>query len=57
MRHLAMGGGTITQLSDLRAPMSSVLSNLAAQLQELQRYKEQFGSLEELEEGSDTEQE
>lgn len=46
MRHMAMGGGTITELNDLRAPMSSVLNNLATQLAELERYKAKFGLLE-----------
>lgn len=45
VRHLAMGGGTITQLNDLRAPMASIMSGLAAQLAELQRYKAVFGDL------------
>ena len=57
MRHLAIGNRRITQLDDLRAPMSDVLNNLAAQLAELQRYKARFGEIEEIDEGSDTEQE
>ncbi|KAK3394424.1 phosphatase 2C-domain-containing protein [Podospora didyma] len=57
MRHMAIGGGPISQLSDLRAPMSVVLSSFAAQLAELQQYKARFGELEEIEDGSDTEQE
>ncbi|KAK3382340.1 phosphatase 2C-domain-containing protein [Lasiosphaeria ovina] len=63
MRHLAIGGGAISQLSDLRAPMTSVLSSVATQLAELQQYKARYGPLREVEEiedgtdGSDTEQE
>ncbi|KAK3329296.1 phosphatase 2C-domain-containing protein [Apodospora peruviana] len=65
-RHMAMGQGPITSLNDLRAPMSAVLGTFAAQLAELERYKARFGELdddydhhevEEVEEGSDTEQE
>ncbi|EON97914.1 putative adenylate cyclase protein [Phaeoacremonium minimum UCRPA7] len=55
IRHLAVGGGPIRQLSDLRAPMSSVLDSVAEQLAELQRYKAMFGALNA--EASDTEQE
>jgi len=45
MRHIAIGSGPITHLGDLRAPMATVLSGVAAQLAELQRYKERFGEL------------
>lgn len=45
MRHLAAGSGQITHLDDLRAPMTDVLSSLAEQLMELQRYKAKFGEL------------
>ncbi|KAK3341208.1 hypothetical protein B0T25DRAFT_334445 [Lasiosphaeria hispida] len=58
MRHIAIGGGPIVQLSDLRAPMSAVLASVAEQLAELQRYKARFGDIDEYDEdGSDTEQE
>lgn len=57
MRHLAAGGGPINRLDDLRAPMSAVLDKLAEHLSELHRYKAKFGEIDELEEGSDTEQE
>lgn len=62
MRHLALGGGSITKIDDLRAPMSDVLTSLAEQLAELQQYKARFGDLydsstmDEMS-GSDTEQE
>lgn len=62
MRHLALGGGAITKIDDLRAPMSDVLTSLAEQLAELQQYKARFGELydsstmDEMS-GSDTEQE
>ncbi|KAL1844433.1 hypothetical protein VTK73DRAFT_2566 [Phialemonium thermophilum] len=45
IRHMAMGGGPISRLSDLRAPMSKVLTTVAGQLQELQEYKARFGPL------------
>lgn len=45
MRHIAMGGGPITSLDDLRTPMSVVLDNLAAQMAELERYKARYGDL------------
>lgn len=45
MRHLALGGGPITDIDDLRAPMADVLTSLAEQLAELQRYKARFGDL------------
>lgn len=35
----------MTQLEDLRAPMSVVLESFADQLAELQRYKARFGEL------------
>ncbi|CAJ2501172.1 Uu.00g040250.m01.CDS01 [Anthostomella pinea] len=58
MRHIAMGGGTINQLEDLRTPMTTILDNLAIQLAELERYKSKYGPLDSSEsEGSDTEQE
>ena len=45
MRHLAIGGGPITRLDDLRTPMSVILDNLAIQLAELERYKARYGPL------------
>jgi len=57
MRHIAMGSGRINCLADLRAPMAMVLDSFTAQLAELQRYRARYGSLEEIEDGSDTEQE
>lgn len=45
MRHLALGGGPISKLEDLRAPMSSILDSVAAQLAELQRYKAIYGDI------------
>ena len=35
--------------------MADVLQNVAAQLAELQQYKERFGGLEEIQDGSETE--
>ncbi|KAL7629573.1 hypothetical protein AAE478_001094 [Parahypoxylon ruwenzoriense] len=45
MRHMAMGGGQITSLEDLRTPMSDVFDLLAAHLSELERYKTKYGDL------------
>lgn len=45
IRHMMIGGGTIMQLNDLRAPMSTVISSLADQLSELQRYRAMYGPL------------
>lgn len=44
-RHLAIGGGQITALQQLRAPMGEVLDALSAQLEELRRYKARYGEL------------
>lgn len=52
MRHLAIGGGPITRLDDLRTPMSVILDNLAIQLAELERYKARYGPLTEEDESS-----
>ncbi|KAI0021504.1 protein phosphatase 2C [Xylariomycetidae sp. FL0641] len=58
MRHIAMGGGPIHQLEDLRTPMSVILDDLATQMTELERYKAKYGPLPSSDdEGSDTEQE
>jgi hypothetical protein len=49
MRHLAAGRKPITTLDDLSGPMSDVLSAFEKQLeelQELQRYREKYGTLE-----------
>lgn len=54
MRHLAIGGGPISRLDDLRTPISVVLDNLAVQLAELERYKAKYGPLAEESTGSDT---
>lgn len=45
MRHLARGGGTIRELNDLRGPMSMVLDFFVNQQQELERYRQKYGSL------------
>lgn len=72
MRHLAIGGGTLRELNQLRAPMAAVFEAFMAQKEELERYKQKYGELEDddrsngvmtvdsierLEDGSDTEQE
>lgn len=53
MRHIAIGSGPISHLGDLRAPMATVLSGLAGQLAELQRYKERFGELDDVSNGTE----
>lgn len=45
MRHIAMGGGQINTLDDIRMPMATVLDNLTVQLAELERYKAKYGDL------------
>jgi hypothetical protein len=45
MRHLAIGGGPISHLSDLRAPMTDILKSFTAQLAELQQYQAKYGPL------------
>jgi adenylate cyclase len=56
---MAAGGGEITELDDLRAPMPIVLDEIAQQLKLLAAYKAKYGHLNEIEEldGSDTEME
>ncbi|KAI1078272.1 protein phosphatase 2C [Whalleya microplaca] len=53
MRHIAMGGGAINQLEDLRTPMTVVLDNLAVQLAELEKYKARYGALDTESEGGE----
>jgi adenylate cyclase len=72
MRHLAIGGGTLRELNQLRAPMAAVFEAFRAQKEELERYRQKYGELddndrsngvilpsnvEEIEDGSETEQE
>ncbi|KAI1259273.1 protein phosphatase 2C [Xylariaceae sp. FL1019] len=58
LRHLALGGGPIKQLEDLRTPMAVILGHVAKQMAELERYKARYGPLDNSDdEGSDTEQE
>lgn len=45
LRHMAIGKGHISQLNDLRGPVSEILSELAQQMEELQKYKARFGAL------------
>ena len=64
---MARGAAPIHQLDDIRSPITDVLQAFQQQLAELQRYKARFGPLdddgggggafEEIEDGSDTEQE
>ncbi|KAI1824486.1 protein phosphatase 2C [Xylaria intraflava] len=56
LRHTAAGGGEIKSLDDLRAPMAVILSHVATQMAELERYRAKYGPLESsLDEGSGTE--
>ncbi|PHH54283.1 Adenylate cyclase [Ceratocystis fimbriata CBS 114723] len=45
IRHLAMGGGVISELDDLRAPIADLLGAVAGKLAEAERYKELYGPL------------
>lgn len=46
MRHLAIGGGTLRELNQLRAPMAAVFEFFLKQKEELDRYKEKYGPIE-----------
>ncbi|UNI15108.1 Adenylate cyclase [Purpureocillium takamizusanense] len=45
MRHIAIGGGVLRELNDLRAPMASVLDFFANQQKELEQYRKMYGAL------------
>lgn len=45
MRHLAIGGGTLRELNQLRAPMAQIFSVFAEERDELARYRQKFGPL------------
>ncbi|CAM1507214.1 Fc.00g068550.m01.CDS01 [Cosmosporella sp. VM-42] len=45
MRHLAIGGGTIKELTDLKGPMAAVLDHFNSQRDELERYRKMYGAL------------
>jgi adenylate cyclase len=45
MRHLAVGGGPLRELNDLRGPMSAVFELFAQQKQELDRYRQRYGDM------------
>lgn len=45
MRHLAIGGGALRELNQLRAPMAAVFEYFLKQKEELDRYKERFGEI------------
>ncbi|KAI1435329.1 protein phosphatase 2C [Xylaria sp. CBS 124048] len=45
LRHTAAGGGQIRQLDDLRAPMAVILSHVAKEMAELERYRAKYGPL------------
>ncbi|KAI2636046.1 protein phosphatase 2C [Xylaria nigripes] len=46
LRHTAIGGGQIQHLNDLQAPMATVLSHVAKEMTELERYRAKYGPLE-----------
>lgn len=54
MRHLAIGGGVLRELNDLRAPMAAILDFFVQQKNELAQYKAMYG---ELPDGDDDENE
>jgi adenylate cyclase len=45
MRHLAIGGGALRELNQLRAPMAAVFDYFLKQKEELERYKQKYGEL------------
>lgn len=45
MRHLAIGGSTLRELNQLRAPMAAVFEFFLKQKEELDRYKEKYGPI------------
>lgn len=45
IRHLAIGHAAVTDIDQLRAPMAAVISGLADQMRELERYKAKYGPL------------
>ncbi|KAF4956941.1 hypothetical protein FSARC_11420 [Fusarium sarcochroum] len=45
MRHLAIGGGAIKELEDLKGPMAAILDQFMAQNKELARYRKKYGAL------------
>lgn len=47
-RHLAIGEGPITSLTQIGQPITEVLGGLTSQLEELRAYREKFGPMEEL---------
>lgn len=57
IRQMAHGSKPIAKLNDLRGPMSKKLGKIQRQLKELQRYREMFGPVGDIEEESDIETE
>ena len=51
MRHLAIGGGTLRELNQLRAPMSQIFDIFQQQTRELERYRQKYGELSDSEVG------
>ncbi|KAL7799131.1 PP2C domain-containing protein [Trichoderma ceciliae] len=45
MRHLAIGGEALRELNQLRAPMAAVFEYFLKQKEELDRYKQRFGEI------------
>ncbi|UKZ46549.1 hypothetical protein TrVGV298_000754 [Trichoderma virens] len=45
MRHLAIGGGALRELNQLRAPMAAVFEHFLKQKEELDRYKQKYGPI------------
>ena len=57
MRHLAIGGGALRELNQLRAPMAAVFDYFLKQKEELDRYKQKYGELDDTETSSNGETE
>ena len=54
---MARGEAPIQKLDDLRAPIADVLALFRHQAALLDHYRSKYGDVEEIEDGSDTEQE
>ncbi|KAJ2906050.1 adenylate cyclase [Zalerion maritima] len=48
LRHMAMGKGPISELNDLRAPMAAILDAFSSQMDELQRYRNMYGPIQDV---------
>lgn len=53
MRYLAIGGGTLRELNQLRAPMSQIFEIFHQQTRQLERYRQKYGELSDSEDGGE----